>query len=229
MNKAARTFVVLKNDTMKRLLFFSILLIAGFGFAAFYPTSDPESLKIGDAAPMTGSKMKSTAGKDVALTDLKKSNGLVVVFSCNTCPFVIGAEGYGKGWEGRYADVKKAADASNVGMVLVNSNEGKRDKGDNLEDMKKRAKEQGFESIAYVLDQNSALANAFGARTTPHVFLFDKNMKLVYKGSIDDSSEGPEKVKEHYLKTAMANIAAGKEVNPKETKPVGCSIKRVQK
>ncbi|MFN9800219.1 MAG: thioredoxin family protein, partial [Bacteroidota bacterium] len=73
----------------------------------------------------------------------------------------------------------------------------------------------------------SELANAFGARTTPHVFVFDKNLKLVYRGAIDDNYESPAKVKQSYLLDAISNLAAGKKVDPADTKPVGCSIKRV--
>ncbi|MFY7971645.1 MAG: redoxin family protein [Flavobacteriales bacterium] len=215
---------------MKKILFAGGFMLALIAAVAFKPVAnDPESLAIGASAPMTTTKMQSTAGKDLSLADIKRGNGLLVVFSCNTCPFVVGAEGYGDGWEGRYMELKKFADANQVGMVLVNSNEGKREKGDNLNDMKARSKEKGFDAIAYVLDENSALANAFGARTTPHVFLFDKNFKLVYKGSIDDNNESPSLVKEHYLKNAIGNMANGKPVPVAETKPVGCSIKRVQK
>lgn len=215
---------------MKKILFAGSLLLAFVAAVAFKPVNgDPESLAIGASAPMTSVKMKSTVGKDLALADIKRGNGLLVVFSCNTCPFVVGAEGYGDGWEGRYPELQKFAFQNNVGMVLVNSNEGKRDKGDNLNDMKARSKEKGLDAIAYCLDENSALANAFGARTTPHVFLFDKDFKLVYKGSIDDNNESPSLVKDHYVKDAIANIASGKAVSVAETKPLGCSIKRVQK
>ena len=113
-----------------------------------------------------------------------------------------------------------------MGMVLINSNEAKREKGDDLESMKSRAKENGFSKCNYLLDVNSELANAFFARTTPHVYLFDKNMKLVYKGSIDDNVDDSKKVTTPYLKNAIGNLAAGKAIDPAETKPVGCSIKR---
>jgi hypothetical protein len=111
--------------------------------------------------------------------------------------------------------------------VLVNSNEGKRKGADSMEEMKKHAADKNYNSF-YAIDENSVLANAFGAKTTPHVYLFDKDMKLVYRGAIDDS-EGRNDVtpKENYLKNALDNLAAGKKVNPAETKSVGCSIKRV--
>ena len=212
---------------MKKVLFSLSIAVAAVAAWSF-TTADPESLAIGAAAPKTDLKMEGIDGKMISLSDLKKENGLVVIFSCNTCPFVIGAEGYGDGWEGRYAGLKKAADAYKTGIVLVNSNEAKRDKGDSMDDMKTRAKDHGFAHMNYVLDKNAELANAFGARTTPHVFFFDKNMKLIYKGAIDDSNESPSKVTNAYLEKAMVNNANGKAVDPAESRPVGCSIKRVQ-
>jgi hypothetical protein len=208
---------------MKRtLLFFAAAgLIAAM--SAFQST--PETLAIGASAPKTDLKMKSISGRELSLNDIKKENGLLVIFSCNGCPFVIGGEG-SEGWEGRYDELRKYAESNKIGMVLVNSNEAKRDKGDDLESMKTRAKEHGFSQCNYVLDVNSELANAFYARTTPHVYLFDKNMKLVYKGAIDDNVDDSKKVNAPYLKNAIGNLVAGKSIDPAETKPVGCSIKR---
>jgi hypothetical protein len=185
-----------------------------------------ETLKIGSNAPATDIKMTDISGGQYSLADLKKAGGLLVIFSCNGCPFVVGSEG-SEGWEGRYAELAKIAEANNIGMALINSNEAKRDKGDDLKSMKTRAEEHGFSSVKYLLDSNSQVANAFFARTTPHVYLFDGTMKLVYKGAIDDNVDDSKKVKEPYLNNAIQNLAAGKKIKPEETKPVGCSIKRV--
>lgn len=160
------------------------------------------------------------------MNDLKKSGGLLVIFSCNGCPFVVGSEG-SEGWEGRYDELRELTENNNIGMALINSNEAKRAKGDDLKSMKSRAEDHGFAKCKYLLDVNSAVANAFFARTTPHVYLFDGNMKLVYKGAIDDNVDDSKKVKEPYLKNAIADLTAGKKIKPEETKPVGCSIKRV--
>lgn len=207
---------------MKTLILAMVITLFGTGM----PEGEvKEVLPVGSEAPMLNSKMPGIDGKKVALNDLKKSNGLLVIFSCNTCPFVVGS-GDKEGWEGRYNEIAKDCDAKNVGMVLINSNEAKRDKGDSMEDMKKRAKEQGY-SMAYVLDKNSELANAFGARTTPHVYLFDKNMKLVYRGKIDENVNSASEVKEPYLKNALQNLVDGKKIDPDQTKSLGCSIKRV--
>lgn len=186
------------------------------------------SLEIGAEAPMQTYKMKDVSGKELSLKDIKKENGLLVVFSCNTCPFVVGGNGLGEGWEGRYNEIKAFSDKHKVGMVLVNSNEAKRDGDDSFEAMQKHAKANKYASH-YVVDSNSELANAFGAKTTPHVYLFDSEMKLVYKGAIDDNNASAEEVTEHWLQSAIQNLAAGKEIDPATTRNKGCSIKRVKK
>jgi AhpC/TSA family len=203
----------------------ALSLTITFGF--IYP-ADTDTLAIGAKAPKSDLKMKDISGSEVSLNDVKKENGLLVVFSCNTCPFVVGSDD-SQGWEVSYAALRKVCEINKVGMILVNSNEAKREKGDNLEDMKKRATDNGFGFINYVLDANSQLADAFGARTTPHVFLFDKDMKLAYRGAIDETSANPKDAKEHYLENALGNLSAGKKIEPNDTRPMGCSIKRVVK
>jgi hypothetical protein len=111
-------------------------------------------------------------------------------------------------------------------MVLVNSNEAKREKGDGFGDMQDHYKRMGYNS-AYVLDKDHAVADAFGARTTPHVFLFDRDGKLSYKGAIDDNVGSANAVTQHWLKDAMAAQVAGQAIDPATTRNMGCSIKRV--
>lgn len=179
-----------------------------------------EVLGIGKKAPKADVKMTDISGKAVTLNDIKKQNGLLVIFSCNTCPFVLA-------WEDRYPALGEQCNKNNIGMVLINSNEARRKGVDSMEEMKKHAADKNYNTY-YTIDENSELANAFGAKTTPHVYLFDKDMKLVYRGAIDDT-EGRDEVspKELYLKNAIDNLAAGKKISPAETKSVGCSIKRV--
>lgn len=209
-----------------KVLSLSVLAFASIALASAFTLGGTESIAIGTQVS-TDIAMAGTDDKDHTLADLKGEKGLAVIFSCNTCPFVVGGKDT-EGWEGRYAGLKTAADANNVGMVLVNSNAAKREKGDSMADMKARAKAQGFENIDYVLDAESKLADSFGAKTTPHVFLFDSDLKLVYKGAIDDSVEAAKDAKNHYLKDAMKQVAAGKKIKTDTTRPVGCSIKRVK-
>lgn len=178
-----------------------------------------DQINIGDKAPKTDLKMMGIDGKSVSLKDLKSENGVCVIFSCNTCPWVIA-------WEDRYNDLYKECTNAGIGFVLVNSNEAKRSGDDSLEEMKKHAKEKGYFDFAYVVDENNVLADAFGATKTPDVFLFNGNMELVYKGAIDDNSKDKTAVAEPYLKKAVQALSAGKSIDPAETKALGCSIKR---
>lgn len=190
------------------------------------PAHDPlPDLKLGDAMPASEVKMKDVSGEMRSLKDLVGRFGLLVVFSCNTCPFVIGSEG-SEGWEGRYPELMGYSARFGVPVVLINSNEAKREQGDGYADMQARYKEKGY-SGSYLLDAEHQVADAFGARTTPHVFLFDKGMKLVYKGAIDDNVASAAEVKERWVFNAVARLAEGKPIDPATTRNIGCSIKRM--
>lgn len=192
-----------------------LALIITFGFKA-----DKPLLAFGAKAPMADREMTGIKGKAHSLNSLKGEKGLLVVFSCNTCPFVLG-------WEDQYNGLKEIADAQGIGMVLVNSNEKKRKGDDSMEAMQAHAKDQAY-SMPYVIDTNNELADAFGARTTPHVFLFNGDLELVYRGSINDKYENRSKEAEDmYLSKALKSLGAGKDINPNDTRELGCSIKRV--
>lgn len=202
-------------------ILFTLVVVTAFAASYAFRLAEEkyEMLPIGTKAPKTDVKMKDISGESVSLNDIKKPNGLLVIFSCNTCPFVLA-------WEDRYPALGAQCAKNNIGMVLINSNEARRKGDDSMEEMKKHATDKKYNCF-YAIDENSELANAFGAKTTPHVYLFDKDLKLVYRGAIDDSG-GRDDVtpKEMYLKNAIDNVAAGKQVNPAETKSIGCGIKR---
>lgn len=201
-----------------RLLFSALAAIV---LLAFTVGEEYETLKIGQKAPKVDYQMESTQGEMLSVETLKGEKGTLVIFSCNTCPFVIA-------WEDRYPEIAKWAAEANVGFGLINSNEAKRGNEDSMDQMKMHAKEKGYPNIPYLVDQNSELANAYGAKTTPHVFLFDKDWKLVYEGAIDDNHKEAAAVEKHYLKEALVNLSNGKKIDPNETKAIGCSIKRVK-
>src|SRR6056297_2950007 len=197
------TFRAYKKN-MKRKIYAGIVALMGVSILAAFAWSKEEKagiLEIGAEAPMLNYEVRDVSGKLVTLDDAAGEKGLLVIFSCNTCPFVVGNGNKSEGWEGRYPELYDAAQSAGIGMVLVNSNEAKRDAGDSMSDMKKRYEQEGLKGH-YVLDEKHVLADAFGALTTPHVFLFDENMKLIYKGAIDDSVESSGTVKEPYLLNA---------------------------
>lgn len=203
----------------------TVLLALSLVASAAFSADVNEVLEIGSKAPLADQKMMDVSGNELSLDDIKKENGLLVVFSCNTCPFVVG--GKGEGWEGRYNDIYDICQKQEIGMVLVNSNAAKRDGDDSLEEMKAHAKEEGYKSY-YVVDEKSALADAFGAKTTPHIYMFNNKMELAYKGAIDDNVDSSIEVKEPWLNNAIFNLAEGKKIDPNSTKNLGCSIKRVK-
>jgi len=172
---------------------------------------------IGSAIPKAEA-MKSVSGDMVSLDKMKTKNGLLVMFSCNTCPYVVKSQQ-------RTIKMMGYAREKGIGMVIVNSNEAQRSDADSYEAMVKYAKAQGY-TVPYVVDNQSKLANAFGASRTPEVFLFDKSGKLVYKGAMEDNPSDPANSREIYIKTAIDNMLADKPVDPNSTKSIGCSIKR---
>lgn len=200
------------------LLFSSAIMLA------FFMPSEVSTITIGDQMPMPNYKMENVDGKFHTLTALKEENGLLVIFSCNTCPFVIGG-GKFEGWEKKYDDVNKWAKNAKVGSVLINSNEAKRTKGDGLEDMKQRAADYDYD-MPYLLDRNHELADAFGAKTTPHIFLFNEKDELIFEGSIDNTWNPKAEKEENYLQDALNAVAEGKKIKVKNSAPKGCSIKR---
>jgi len=209
---------------MRNFLFtvFGCFLLSFSGYAQSLKT-----IEIGEHAPFPIYEMMNVDGNTVSIDNIKGENGALVIFTCNSCPFVVG-RGETEGWEGRYNALIEFAAANGIGTLLVNSNHAKRDGDDSYTMMKNRARD--MEYIApYVVDEGSKLANGFGARTTPHIFLFNSDLKLVYKGVIDDSVDSADKVEEHFLRIAIERTAEGKRVKTSETNPVGCSIKRVNK
>ena len=160
------TLAQTKIRNMKKIITMSFIAIALFGLYSFIGEGEKyATIEIGTKAPLPGYMMNSTAGDQYNLTTLAKPNGLLVVFSCNTCPFVLA-------WEDRYPELFDKADQMQIGVALVNSNEAKRGGEDSSIEMEKHARENGYENIPYLVDKDSQLANAFGAKTTPHVFLF---------------------------------------------------------
>jgi hypothetical protein len=198
-----------------RKLIFPFIVISAIVTMAFTVI---EPLTIGSLMPKANVKMQDVSGKSVAIQDVKKSNGVLVMFSCNTCPYVIKNQQ-------RTIDICNYADKMNVGVIIINSNETQRADVDSYQAMQAYAKDQKY-SWNYVLDKNNEVADAFGANRTPECFLFDKNMKLAYHGAIDDNPSDDSKVTRQHLKEAITEVAAGKDVTIKETRSVGCGIKR---
>jgi thioredoxin-related protein len=201
---------------MKRILLATTVFTA-LGLMSFLSVS--ETLPIGAEMPKADVKLKDISGKEITLKDAKKQNGLLVMFSCNTCPYVIKNQS-------RTNEICKYALSKGLGVIVLNSNEGQRDGADSYSEMQEYAKSQGYEWY-YAVDKNHELADAFGANRTPECFLFDKSGKLIYHGAIDDNPADASKVNRTHLKEAINEAISGKDVSVKESRSVGCSIKRL--
>ena len=177
------------------------------------------SLSIGSSIPFSDIKMKDVSGKEVSIRDAVQSNGVLVMFSCNTCPYVVKNQA-------RTKAIAAYAKQNNIGVILLNSNEGGRDDADSYSDMQAYAKNQGY-NFYYAVDANSKLADAFGATRTPEIYLFDAKGTLQYKGAIDDNPVDANNVKRLHAKEAITEMAGGKPVSVKESRSMGCAIKRI--
>jgi peroxiredoxin len=165
-------------------------------------------LKIGDAAPAfvaTG-----VDGKEYSLEQISKDSEVVVVaFTCNQCPVAVA-------YEDRFIEFNETYKDKKVTFIAINCNS----RTENLDAMKQRAEEKGFNFI-YAFDESGKTATNYGAKVTPELFVI-KDGKLAYHGSFDDKQKEPTK---NYISTAVDSLLNGKTPEVSETKAFGCGIK----
>jgi thiol-disulfide isomerase/thioredoxin len=172
-------------------------------------------LRLGDPAPdFVG--LLGTDGKKYSLNSFSDVPTLVLVVSCNHCPYV-------QAYEERMIAIQRDYKDRGVSILAVNSNYDRDYPEDSYENMVKRAKEKGF-NFAYIRDETQSLAKALSAVCTPEVFVFDRERKLVYHGRIDENKD-PSKVTRHDLRNALDAITTGEKPDVAETRPFGCSVK----
>jgi peroxiredoxin len=155
-------------------------------------------------------------GRRHTLADYRDADVLVLVQSCNHCPYV-------QAWEDRMSAVQRDYSDRGVQLVAVNSNDAEAYPEDSFEEMQSRAQRRGF-AFDYLYDPSQEVARALGAARTPEVFLFDRDRRLRYHGAIDDSRD-ERSVTQHYLRDALDAVLAGREPPLAETPPVGCTVK----
>lgn len=170
--------------------------------------------KIGDQA--TDFKLKGVDGKMHSLADEKKANGYIVIFTCNHCPYSVA-------YEDRIIELHNKYAKKGYPVIAINPNDPEINKDDSFDKMKVRAKEKKF-PFQYLFDEGQKVYPVYGATKTPHVYLLNKDKKVIYIGSIDDASEIKD-VKVKYLENAIEANIAGKEISPNVTKAIGCGIK----
>jgi peroxiredoxin len=175
----------------------------------------PFTLQIGQTAP--DFDLPGVDGQNHSLSDYADVKVLVIVFSCNHCPFVIGSEDRMKQFVKDYAD-------QGVKLVAINSNETENHPTDSFEHMVEHAKQIGM-NWDYLRDESQEVARAYGALRTPHFYVFDEQRKLRYTGRMDDSPRVPGNESTHELRDAVDAVLAGAEPAVPLTNPIGCNVK----
>jgi peroxiredoxin len=168
-------------------------------------------LTIGDTAP--DFSLPDTNGMD------RSPDGgpaTVVVFTCNHCPYALA-------WQDRLENVARDYADRLVRVLAINSNDAERYPRDSFEAMKARVANEEW-SMPYLRDESQEVARAYGALTTPDVFVLDAERRLRYRGAPDSDYDDPGQ-RAAWLRDALDAVLTGREPSPAETKPVGCSIK----
>ena len=173
------------------------------------------TLAIGDKAP--DFKLQATDGKTYSLDGFKTSRTLVVFFTCNHCPFVIGSDEVTRATALRFKD-------EGVAFIGINSNSENTHQEDDLSNMVKRMNEQRFPWV-YVRDKSQDVARAYGALRTPHFFVFNEERRLVYTGRGVDNPRNTAEMTTNDLERALEEVVAGKQVSIPLTNPIGCNVK----
>ena len=173
------------------------------------------TLAIGAKAP--GFSLPATDGKTYKLTDFKDVKTLVIFFTCNHCPFVLGSDEVTRKTAEKYLK-------SGVRFVGINSNSEKTHPEDSFENMVERMKINKFPWV-YLRDKTQKVALAYGALRTPHFYIFDSNRKLIYTGRGVDNPRETAKMTVNDLDRALEEHLTGKPVSISTTNPIGCNVK----
>jgi len=155
-------------------------------------------------------------GSDHSLDDYRDTPVLVLVQSCNHCPYV-------QAWEGRLNAVTRDYADRGVRVVAISSNDVSSHPEDSFEEMQRRARSQGF-AFDYLYDETQEVARTLGSERTPEVFVYDGDRRLAYHGAIDDSQDVT-RVSANYLRDALDAVLAGEAPAVADTAPVGCTVK----
>lgn len=142
---------------------------------------------------------------------------LVVVFTCNHCP-------YAKASEDRLIEIQDDYRDQGVRLVAINPNDDRKYPDDSFASMKERAADKGF-NFPYLRDEGQEVARAYDAACTPDIFVFGRDRQLIYNGRIDDNWQHPEQVKRQDLRAVLDAALKGKTVGFEHVPSMGCSIK----
>lgn len=204
--------------------FACIAALCGAAAAAAHAADNPATLSIGASAPAFS--LPGVDGKNYSLDDFAGAPVLVIVFTCNHCPTA-------QAYEDRILRIARDYRDKGVALIAISPNDnealrldelGYSDLGDSFEDMKVRARDQGFD-FPYLYDgETQEVSKTYGPKSTPHVFIFDVDRKLRYTGRVDDS-ERESNVKSQDARNAIDALLEGKPVPVETTPTIGCSVK----
>lgn len=204
---------------MKQYIKWSVVVIAVILMSAFtVKTGNNTGYKIGDI--VEDFKLENVDGTMLSMSSFKDAKGFIITFTCNTCPFSVA-------YEDRINDLNKKYSNLGYPVIAIMPNNVDIKPGDNMEAMKIRAKEKDF-TFPYLIDKKQNVYPIFGATKTPHVYILEKNKAgyvVKYIGAIDDNYKDAKAVKVKYVEQAIDALLAGKDIEIKETKAIGCSIK----
>lgn len=178
--------------------------------------ADKISMETGTQAP-DFQNLKGVDGRLHSLSDFASKKVLVIVFSCNHCPYV-------QAYEDRMVALQTEFESKGVQFIAINSNDTASYPDDSFDNMMKRAHIKKF-NFPYLRDESQAVARAYKASHTPHLFVFDQSRRLRYTGKIDDNWQFPDQVKEHYLRDALMALCDGRAPKESATFAIGCTIK----
>ena len=170
-------------------------------------------ISVGDTAPSF--ELPDTEGNLLGLED-GDAQATVVVFTCNHCPYALA-------WHDRILSVARDYDDRGARFLAINPNDGQRYPADSYEAMQKRVRSEEW-PLPYLRDESQDVARAFGAKTTPDVFVLDADRRLRYRGAPDADYNDPSQ-NASWLREALEAVLAGREPDTPETDPVGCSVK----
>jgi peroxiredoxin len=173
------------------------------------------TLEIGKKAPEFN--LPATDGKDYGLNSFRDTKYLVIFFTCNHCPYVIGSD------EVTRATAEKFA-SKDVKFVAINSNSKNTYPEDDFDHMVSRMEEYKFPWV-YLYDETQEVALEYGALRTPHFYVFDENRELVYTGRATNSPRDAAGITTHELDTVLEELSSGKEISLSVTNPIGCNVK----
>ena len=161
--------------------------------------------------------LPATDGKTYSLSDFADADTLVVFFTCNHCPYVVGSDEVTRRTAEKFRD-------QGVRFVGINSNSEVTKPDDSFEHMVKRMEEHQFPWV-YLRDKSQDVARAYGALRTPHFFVFDQERKLIYTGRGVDNPRETDKMTVNDLENALEEHLAGKKISVPLTNPIGCNVK----